>query len=85
MAFGTGSHPTTQLCLAALEDYVQPGMSVADIGTGSGILAIAAAKLGASPVVATDIEPPSVQIAADNAGVNGVTVQTQVAAARRGV
>ena len=55
-----------------------PGMAVADIGTGSGILAIAAAKLGASSVVATDIEPPSVQIAADNARVNGVAVHTQV-------
>ena len=78
MAFGTGSHPTTQLCLAALEDYVRPGMRVADIGTGSGILAIAAAKLGASPVVATDIEPPSIGIAADNAKANGVAIQTQV-------
>ncbi len=78
MAFGTGSHPTTQLCLAALEDFVTPGASVADIGTGSGILAIAAAKLGASSVIATDIEPPSVLIAAENARVNGVMVQTQV-------
>ena len=79
MAFGTGSHPTTQLCLAALEDYVRPGMRVADIGTGSGILAIAAAKLGASHVVATDIDPLAVKIAAENVGVNGVAVQTQEA------
>ena len=78
MAFGTGSHPTTQLCLAALEDYVKPGVSVADVGTGSGILAIAAAKLGAASVVANDIEPPSVEIAAENARVNGVVVHTQV-------
>ena len=78
MAFGTGSHPTTQLCLAALEDFVRPGLTVADVGTGSGILAIAAAKLGASAVVANDIEPPSVQIAADNADVNSVVVTTQV-------
>ncbi|MBV9849609.1 MAG: 50S ribosomal protein L11 methyltransferase [Armatimonadetes bacterium] len=78
MAFGTGSHPTTQLCLAALEDHVRPGLSVADIGTGSGILAIAAAKLGASPVVANDIEPPATKIAAENAKTNGVTIQTRV-------
>ncbi len=76
MAFGTGSHPTTQLCLAALEDYVRPGMRVADIGTGSGILAIAAAQLGASSVAATDIDPLAVTIATENARVNAVTIQT---------
>jgi len=77
MAFGTGSHPTTQLCLATLEDYVRPGQRVADIGTGSGILAIAAAKLGASEIVATDTDPLAVRIASDNVAVNGVRVQTQ--------
>ncbi|HEX5324392.1 MAG TPA: 50S ribosomal protein L11 methyltransferase [Capsulimonadaceae bacterium] len=76
MAFGTGNHPTTQLCLAALEDYVAPGAAVADIGAGSGILAIAAAKLGASEVVATDIDPMAVQIAARNAAENGVSLDT---------
>ena len=75
MAFGTGSHPTTQLCLAALEDYVQPGHSVADIGTGSGILAIAAAKLGASPVAANDNDPLAVRIARENTAANGVSVE----------
>ncbi len=79
MAFGTGSHPTTQLCLAALEDYVAPGMRVADIGTGSGILAIAASKLGAADVLATDIDPLAVKIAAENVGVNGVPVRAQEA------
>lgn len=74
MAFGTGSHPTTQLCLAALEDFVQPGHSVADIGTGSGILAIAAVKLGASPVAANDNDPLAVRIARENAAANGVSV-----------
>ena len=74
MAFGTGSHPTTQLCLAALEDYVQPGQSVADVGTGSGILAIAAAKLGASPVAANDNDTLAVRIAGENAAANSVTV-----------
>ena len=77
MAFGTGSHPTTQLCLAALEDYVRPGMTVADIGTGSGILAIAAAKLGAASVLGTDNDPLCVRIAAENAAVNGVSIPTQ--------
>lgn len=75
MAFGTGSHPTTQLCLAALEDYVKPGASIADVGTGSGILAIAAAKLGASPVAANDNDPLAVQIARENAAANGVGVE----------
>jgi ribosomal protein L11 methyltransferase len=66
MAFGTGSHPTTRLCLAALEDYIQPGCVVADIGTGSGILALAAARLGASVVHATDIDLLPRQIAREN-------------------
>jgi ribosomal protein L11 methyltransferase len=74
MAFGTGSHPTTQLCLVALEEYVKPGMFVADVGTGSGILAIAAAKLGAGRVAANDIDPLAVKIARENAAINGVTV-----------
>ncbi|MGI4787315.1 MAG: 50S ribosomal protein L11 methyltransferase [Janthinobacterium lividum] len=75
MAFGTGSHPTTQLCLVALEEYVKPGLSIADIGTGSGILAIAAAKLGASPVIANDNDPLAVKIARENAAVNGVSIE----------
>ena len=77
MAFGTGSHPTTQLCLEALEDVVRSGYAVADIGTGSGILAIAASKLGAAPVVATDIDPLAVKIAHENAQINGANVQVQ--------
>jgi len=74
MAFGTGSHPTTQLCLAVLEDTIRPGQSVADIGTGSGILAIAAAKLGAANVAANDIDSLAVKIARENAEVNGVHI-----------
>jgi ribosomal protein L11 methyltransferase len=74
MAFGTGSHPTTQLCLTAIEDYVHQGDTVADVGTGSGILAIAAAKLGASSVTANDIDPLAVGIAIDNARVNNAAV-----------
>ena len=75
MAFGTGSHPTTQLCLVALEEYVKPGMRVADVGTGSGILAIAAAKLGAASVAANDNDPLAVKIARENAGVNSVSIE----------
>jgi ribosomal protein L11 methyltransferase len=74
MAFGTGSHPTTQLCLAALEDFVHAHARVADIGAGSGILAIAARKLGAATVDACDIDPIAVRIAADNARANLVEI-----------
>lgn len=73
MAFGTGYHPTTHTCLAALEDVVQPGMEVLDLGTGSGILAIAAAKLGAAKVVALDIDPQAVRAARQNFRRAGIT------------
>ena len=63
MAFGTGVHETTRLCIEALEDYLQPGMTVLDVGTGSGILARAAALLGAGKLLACDIDPIAVQIA----------------------
>jgi ribosomal protein L11 methyltransferase len=63
MAFGTGVHETTQLCIAALEDYLRPGMSVLDVGTGSGILAKAAKLLGAGNVTACDTDPVAVEIA----------------------
>ena len=66
MAFGTGYHPTTHTCLEALEEVVQPGMEVLDLGTGSGVLAIAAAKLGAARVVALDIDPQAVRAARQN-------------------
>jgi ribosomal protein L11 methyltransferase len=62
MAFGTGVHETTRLCLEALEDYLRPGMTVLDVGTGSGILARAAALLGAGKVLACDIDPVAVEI-----------------------
>ena len=76
MAFGTGTHPTTQLCLEGLENHLQRGDSVADIGTGSGILSIAAAQLGASTVVSVDNDPLAVRIAAKNAKVNDVDIAT---------
>jgi len=63
LAFGTGVHETTRLCLEALEDYVRPGLTVLDVGTGSGILAKAAALLGASKVFACDVDPVAIQIA----------------------
>jgi ribosomal protein L11 methyltransferase len=72
MAFGTGSHPTTRLCLEWLERTVKPGDSVLDYGCGSGILAIAAAKLGAAQVAGVDIDPQAVEAANANAERNGV-------------
>lgn len=72
MAFGTGDHPTTSLCLGAVDDYMaqHPGASVLDVGTGTGVLAIAAKKLGAGRVVGTDNDPVSVELARENAEVN---------------
>jgi len=72
MAFGTGQHETTRMCLEALERAVRPGARVLDLGCGSGILAIAAAKLGAREVLAVDINPDCARIAAENARVNDV-------------
>ncbi|MFO7321200.1 MAG: 50S ribosomal protein L11 methyltransferase [Chloroflexota bacterium] len=73
MAFGTGTHPTTHLCLEALEDLTQPGAQVLDLGCGSGILAIAAAKLGAAHVLAVDNDPIAVRTTIENAAQNGVS------------
>ena len=72
MAFGTGTHPTTQLCLQAIERHLKPGQPLLDLGTGSGILAIAAAKLGAGPILAVDIDDEAVRVARENAAANGV-------------
>ena len=71
MAFGTGHHPTTTMCLVALEELVKPGCSVLDLGCGSGILSIAAAKLGASDVLALDIDATAAETAAANVRQNG--------------
>lgn len=70
VAFGTGSHPTTHLCLQWLDDNVKSGETVLDYGCGTGILAIAAKKLGASDVLGTDIDPQAVDAAIDNANAN---------------
>lgn len=72
LAFGTGLHPTTQLCVAALEDFLQPGMHVLDLGTGTGILALVAAKLGAAEVLAVDNNSDAVAVARHNARDNDV-------------
>src|SRR5262249_10947528 len=70
MAFGTGIHPTTRLCLERIEQLVQPGMSVLDVGTGSGILALAAVKLGARSIYAIDNSSVAVESAGTNAEMN---------------
>lgn len=74
MAFGTGQHPTTRLCLAELAGRVGPATRVLDVGTGSGILAIGAALLGAPSPVALDIDPRAVETALANAAANGVVL-----------
>ena len=72
LAFGTGGHETTSLCLEALDRLVKGGERVLDIGTGSGILAIAALKLGAAEAEGVDIDPVAVRTAGENAALNGV-------------
>lgn len=78
-AFGTGLHPTTHMCLLALEAHLAPGANVLDLGTGSGILAIAAARLGAAHVLALDIDPLAVEVAQANVLANGVGETVSVA------
>ena len=73
MAFGTGAHSTTALCLRALEDFIESGMEIADVGCGSGILTVAALMLGAQSVLAIDTDPLAVEATARNCDANGVT------------
>ena len=80
MAFGTGLHPTTRLCLSALEKYVRPDINILDLGTGSGILAISAAKLGGPTVTITalDTDPIAVEATEQNVERNGLSAQIEV-------
>ena len=75
-AFGTGAHPTTRLCLELLRE-LDPAGALVDVGCGSGVLAIAAARLGWAPVLGIDHERESVQATVDNAAANGVAVQAR--------
>ena len=72
LTFGTGSHASTQLCLEGVEEHTVPGRDVLDLGCGSGILSIAALCLGASAAVAVDIDPKAVDVAYENAALNGI-------------
>jgi len=78
MAFGTGTHPTTVMCIRFLEDIIQGGETVLDIGTGSGILSIAAGLLGAGAVRAVDFDPVAVTVAAENVTLNGLEDKIKV-------
>ena len=78
MAFGTGTHPTTRLAMTGLESAIVPGDTVLDVGTGSGVLAIAAAKLGAAAVDANDIEPVAVRSARENIGRNDSPIAIRI-------
>jgi len=80
MAFGTGTHPTTQLCLEAVERIcaTQPPANLLDMGAGSGILAIAAVKLGCGPALAIDMEEESVEACLTNAAINGVRLEAKL-------
>lgn len=81
MAFGTGLHPTTRMMLESIEEKLKPGMRVFDIGTGSGILSVAAAKLGAPEVLAVDLESVACEVARENVRLNDVQSAVNV---RRG-
>lgn len=78
MAFGTGTHPTTALCLRTLESVIRGGEEVIDVGTGSGVLAIGAMKLGAKRVLALDLDPVAVSSATENTRLNGLEDSIQV-------
>jgi ribosomal protein L11 methyltransferase len=87
LAFGTGAHPTTRLCLQWLARELRPGATVLDYGCGSGVLAITAAKLGAARVVGVDVDPQALGASAANAAANGVVAEfvgADVLAARGG-
>ncbi|MFC4305564.1 50S ribosomal protein L11 methyltransferase [Cohnella boryungensis] len=78
MAFGTGTHPTTALCLKALDRAIQGGERIIDVGTGSGVLAIGAMKLGAAKVLALDLDPVAIKCAKENVDQNGYAQDIEV-------
>lgn len=73
MAFGTGTHETTSMCIKAIEQHLEPGYSILDIGTGSGILSIAAVLLGAKEATGVDLDPVAVEVANENIEINGLS------------
>jgi ribosomal protein L11 methyltransferase len=85
MAFGTGTHPTTRMCLEALEDVTHTGDDVLDVGTGSGILTIAALRLGAARALAIDISTVAVRTTQENIALNGLTGQVAVTQGTLGI
>ncbi|MBR2942131.1 MAG: 50S ribosomal protein L11 methyltransferase, partial [Clostridia bacterium] len=78
MAFGTGQHETTFMCMEQLEKYVKPGCKAIDVGCGSGILGLAAAKLGSDDVLAIDLDELAVKVAAENTVKNGLADKVRV-------
>jgi len=78
MAFGTGHHPTTRMCLHELEDLLRPGINVLDVGTGSAVLSIAAAKMGAEKVLALDVDPIAIKVGRANVRANKVRNKVKV-------
>ena len=75
LTFGTGAHPSTQMCMEFMEELVQPGMDVIDLGSGSGILSIAALRLGAETAIGVDIDPKAEDIARENAAYNDFGIE----------
>ena len=75
LTFGTGAHPSTQMCIEFMEELVQPGMDVIDLGSGSGILSIAALRLGAETAIGVDIDPKAEDIARENAAYNDFGIE----------
>lgn len=78
LAFGTGMHETTKMCMEFIEEYVEKGMTIADVGCGTGILSILAAKLGAKDIKAIDLDPVCIPIAKENTQVNNVQDSVEV-------
>ncbi|MDO4287710.1 MAG: 50S ribosomal protein L11 methyltransferase [Eubacterium sp.] len=78
MAFGTGTHETTKLCVTRLEEYVKPGDLVLDIGCGTGILAMIAAELGCRKVIGVDLDPVAVKVARENIAMNGLDDKIEI-------